>query len=193
MYTELTGSNQQRQIRVWADQERCESMFVRIFPQPRSRCVETGPARLVIALRGAEVRLLAWLQVRIHSSQTYRFWPATRRANRNYIAGARGCVFRAVYRSEDMRVTIGFEKGERIRRPVVRLLARRGGRVRKRRDGWTWRPTIAEVNALAQFYGRPVPVQITEADRAATARQLQQMRERLAVKFAETQSRVRAK
>ncbi len=63
MYTELTRSDQQRQIRVWADQERCQSMFVRIFPQPRSRCVETGPALLVIALTGAEVRMLAWLQM----------------------------------------------------------------------------------------------------------------------------------
>jgi hypothetical protein len=132
-------------------------VLLRLNTRPGSRCVLGRNGIVAMAPTGSEVRLLCVRHWRLYHRMQYRIAPATRRGNISHTPGVDGWIFREVFVAEDRRVQIGWEVNGSRRRPVVRLSPKVRTRVRLRGAVATWWPSIAEVDALARCYGRPIP------------------------------------
>jgi hypothetical protein len=133
------------------------SLFLRLQTMAGSRCVKSVKGIVAVALTGTEIRLLCCRHWRIYRRTQYRIAPQMRKANQGHIPISTGWIFTPVFVSDDRRVRIGWEVAGRTRRCVVQLFPRRGSRIRPRPTGCIWYPTISEVRALADFYGKPIP------------------------------------
>jgi hypothetical protein len=132
-------------------------VLLRLNTRPGSRCVLGTNGIVAIAPTGSEVRLLCARHWRLYRRMQYHIAPATRRGNMTHTPGVEGWIFREVFVAEDRRVRIGWEVNGSRRRPIVRLSPKVRTRVRLRGAVATWCTSIAEVDALARCYGRPIP------------------------------------
>jgi hypothetical protein len=146
-------------------------VLLRINTRAGSRCVLGKNGIVAIALTGSEVRLLCARHWRLYCRTRYRIASATRRGNLTHVPGTDGWIFSEVFVAEDGRVRIGWEINGVRRRPVIRLSPKVRTRVRLRGTISTWWPSIAEVDAVARFYGKPIPAagttSLTTAERLA--------------------------
>jgi hypothetical protein len=152
-------------------------VLLRMNTRAGSRCVLGENGSVAVSLTGAELRLLCARHWRIYRRTQYRIAAVTRRGNITHVPGLAGWLFSEVFVAADRRVRIGWEVNGRRRRPVVHLFPKVRSRVRLRRNSCTWWPSITEVDALARFYGRPIP--ISSMTPRATQDRLERMKKEL--------------
>lgn len=169
-----------RQIEFVPERAISRTVLLRIQMRPASRCVKGANGMVAISLTGSEVRLLCSRHWRIHRRTKYRIAARTRKANLDHIPNSKGWTFSTVFVSEDRRVRVGWEISGRKRRRVVQLFPKPASRIRLRRTGCIWWPTVAEVDALAGLYGKPIA---PESDPQITRDQLERMKSRLREMF----------
>ena len=145
-----------RQIQIMRLSPHSDRVYVLATPAPGTRCVWAPDESVFIAFSPAEVRLLCASFSAAFGRPRYRIRRRARAAATIRIA-ERDRAFKTIINSKDRLVRICIADCSVDALPLVQLAPRRRTRVRRCEDAISWWPTIAELDALARFYGDPLP------------------------------------